>query len=261
MRFGDELAQRRREKKWTQFAVSSRLGVHQTLISQWERAIKAPGPGYAERLDRIFGLADDGIFTAHYNRILRAVNNPAWFMQWAEHVERQAVALRFWDPLLVTGLLQTPEYAYAIFRGAPGATPAWVEERVSVRLSRKVILEREKPPTVLSLIEESVLHRPVGGPDVLAGQLQYLLKVAERPNVTIQVVPQSVACTAGMVSGFGLAKLPLDPDMATLESLTGGLVSADTELLAKLHQRYDTIRADAYSQRESMAMIRDVIKL
>ncbi|MFI0422449.1 helix-turn-helix domain-containing protein [Spongiactinospora sp. 9N601] len=257
--FGKELLRQRAAKGWTQHGVGSRLGVHQSLISQWERAIKTPGPGYAERLDEIFGLTDESVFATHYHRIVRAIDDRTWTMRWAEDVERQAVTIKFWDPLLVTGLLQTRDYAYAIYRGA-GQGSKWAEERLAERLARKDILEKDKPPSVLSLIDEAVLDRPIGGPQSLRNQLEYLVEMTERPNVTIQVVPLSAACTRGLTCAFGLATLPLDPDVATVDSLVGPFVTVDFDIVSKLHIQFDTIRADAYPQSQSISLIKNAIQ-
>ncbi|WP_158578614.1 helix-turn-helix domain-containing protein [Spongiactinospora rosea] len=258
--FGKELLRQRAAKGWTQHGVGSRLGVHQSLISQWERAIKTPGPGYAERLDEIFGLTAEAVFTTHYHRIVRSVDHRTWNMRWAEDIERQAATLKFWDPLLVTGLLQIPEYAYAIYRQEPGKTSKWVEECVADRLARKAILEKEKPPNVLSLIDEAVLNRPVGGPQTLRNQLEYLLEMTERPNVTIQIVPLSAGCTPGLVCAFGLASLPFDRDVATVESFTEAYVTSDFDMVSRLHVQYDTIRADAHPQSHSISLIKEALQ-
>ncbi|MBB5132449.1 transcriptional regulator with XRE-family HTH domain [Thermocatellispora tengchongensis] len=255
-----ELVEQRRSRRWSQAALAMRLDVHQTLVSQWETGRTLPGREYVRRLDQIYGLTEDDTLVALYERVLREAESPRWFLRWAEQVEPQATTLKFWDPLLVPGILQTERYASAIFQAEPRATRAWIEERVAARMARRAILDKKRPPIILSLVEESVLHRPIGDRDVLVEQLRHLLRATERPDVNVQIVPTSAGCAAGMISGFALAQLPPYQDMATVEAAHEGLVTADADIVTRLHQRYDSIRTDAYSQRESLRIIKDAIE-
>lgn len=255
-----EMVEQRKSKGWSQAALAKRLDVHQTLISQWETGRAVPVREHVKRLDQIYGLPEEDGLLALYERTLREAGSPRWFLRWAEQVEPQAVALKFWDPLLVPGILQTERYARAIFRAEPGIDPTWVEERVAARMARRAVLDKKKPPTVLFLIEESALLRPIGGAEVLVEQLHYLLETMERPNVTVQIVPLSAGSAVGMMSGFGLAKIPPYPDTAAVQAAHEGVVTADSEIVLSLHQRHDAIRADAYSQCESARIIRDAIE-
>ncbi len=108
------------------------------------------------------------------------------------YAEAEAESVWNWEPQLVPGLLQTPEYARAVrqlwhrmFPGPPGDIDRWVE----VRLLRQQVLTRDPPLQLSVVIDESVLHRRFGGPSVMRGQLAHLVEVSELPNVVLRIYP------------------------------------------------------------------------
>jgi hypothetical protein len=153
------------------------------------------------------------------------------------------VILYSWDPLVIPGILQSADYARAVFAGT--ASAEGVEERVQARTRRIRVFDGPNPPSLLALIEEGVFHRPFGGPDTLAGQLRHLRKLADHPHITIQMLPSSAGCAAGMVSAFALARLRDGTEVVSADSLLSGQVTGDHDEVARLKQRYDTIRAYA----------------
>jgi transcriptional regulator with XRE-family HTH domain len=258
-RFGAELRAYRKDSGLSQARIGERLGCSQDLISQIELAKRCPSRGHAERLDQIFGLSEKKYFIGLYRRIAYPTGGPQWFLRWAEEIEPKAAVLRGWDPLLVPGLLQVQSYARYVFQRAPMISAAQVEERVTNRMQRKTIFDRSDPPALWVLLDEGVLHRPVGGPAVMCEQLNYLLGMAGQPNITIQIVPIAAACTPGLMSAFALAEqLPgVEPDTVYVESAAEGLVTADEAIVNQIRSRYDSIRADAFHQGASLMMIKD----
>ncbi|MFI0421776.1 helix-turn-helix transcriptional regulator [Spongiactinospora sp. 9N601] len=255
--FAAELARLRQEYGLSQVALGVRIGCHRTLISHIERGTKRPKRNVAEALDVAFGLTKKRHFTGIYERMIREMGVMGWFGRWLE-VEPQALSLRFWDPMLVPGILQTEAYARAIYQRA--VHPKEVEQRVAQRMERRNILNRDEPPRVWVMMDETILMRPVGGPRVLHEQLHFLLQAAEHPSVTIQVVPIAAGCTPGLLSAFAMARLPNDVHVATIQSAGDGLVTAEPRLLSRLTARCDSIRDDAYSQKESLALIERMMK-
>jgi transcriptional regulator with XRE-family HTH domain len=106
---------------------------------------------------------------------------PAWFQDWLIS-EREAKKLRWFEPMLVPGLLQTEAYARAIFLARFGMTADEVDENVAARLKRHEILARDQPTTLWVIVDEAVLRRPVGGPKVMREQVNHLIDVAQRPT-------------------------------------------------------------------------------
>jgi hypothetical protein len=101
-----------------------------------------------------------------------------WFQEWAD-IEAQATVLRWYEPLVVPGLLQTGDYARAILSARPDGNLADLDEQVAARLARQTILDRTGAPQLWCILDEGVLHRPIGGAKVMRSQLYRLAEVAE----------------------------------------------------------------------------------
>ncbi|MGA4990470.1 DUF5753 domain-containing protein [Nonomuraea bangladeshensis] len=121
-------------------------------------------------------------------------------------------------------------------------------------------MESPNPPAFLALIDEGVLHRPIGGPRVLAGQLCYLLELCEHPRITVQIVPVAAGCAAGMMSAFALARLRDGSEVVSADSVLAGEVTGDHAAVVRLRQRYDTIRANAQPKDVTQQAIKDAIR-
>ncbi|WP_329428979.1 helix-turn-helix domain-containing protein [Streptosporangium sp. NBC_01495] len=256
-RFGAEMRRLREAAQLSQTAVASRLGCTQTQVSRLESATRTPSRSDAERLDLLFGSNGSTHFTDLRRHIVARPSGPAWFIGWAEEVEPAALVLRSWDPLLVPGLLQTESYARHLFTHGPRATPDEVEERVQARMRRQRILDKDDPPMLLVLIDEGVLHRRVNGPEVMREQLGHLLEVAQRPNISIQVVDPE--CMAGLAGAFMIAELSNgQPETIHMDSPAQGHVTTDHDLVISIRNRYEAIRLWAYPERVSIKMVEEV---
>ncbi|MEV4105407.1 DUF5753 domain-containing protein [Nonomuraea sp. NPDC049649] len=180
------------------------------------------------------------------------------YLRWTDEIEPSARVLRSWDPLLFPGLLQTEDYARAVFRGGPaGSSDRRVEDGVSARMHRQLILDTEAPPTLWVLFDEMVLRRPIGGPQVMVTQLEHVLAVADRPYITVQVVPFDTPCTAGLLSSFIIAELSDGPTAVSVDSAGRGEVSAEHDFVTLIWDRYDKLRAEAYRPGRSLEMIEE----
>lgn len=252
--FAADLQRLRKDRGLSQVALSGYMSVHQSLISHVERGVRPPTQDFAEAADRTLGL--DGHFTHLYARIIQS---PAlgWFSRWVEEVEPRATMLWTWDPLLVPGLLQTEAYARAIF--ASISDPDRVDRQVQARVARVAIFNKPTAPSLLAVIDEGVLHRPIGGKRVLIEQLRHLLNLAQHPRITVQLVPIASACAPGMMSAFTLARLDSGAELVSADSVLSGQVTGDLAALARLKRRYDTIRADAQPRAVSQQTIEDAI--
>ncbi|MFC4584506.1 helix-turn-helix domain-containing protein [Sphaerisporangium corydalis] len=253
-RFGRELARVRKEAGLTQATLGKRLGCSSSLVAHIEVGDRTPKSDFASRCDELF---DTGGLFARLCRNLSSPMGPDWYIRWSDEIEPHARALRSWDPLLIPGLLQTEDYARAVFRGGLATSDREVEDGVSARMRRKILLDRDKPPALWVLLDAGVLHRLVGSPEVMNQQLDYLATMATRQNVRIQVVPQGVPCTAGWASGFIIAELPDAPTVVSVESAGRGEVSAEHDFVSMVWDRYDRIRADACPSGPSLDMIKE----
>jgi transcriptional regulator with XRE-family HTH domain len=217
--FADELRAHRMAHGWTQADLAAKISYSESLIAQVETCRKAPTAELARALDRVFatpGFTEDtpeapgtpGTFGRMLVR-LRNLPFPASFRSFAPH-EAEATALYTFEHSLIPGLLQTQEYARAILETHPDVTEDVVRERLTGRLSRQAVLDRDDPPppVVCALIDQSALNREIGGPAVMREQLVHLAAMSRRPNITVQVIPNTGA-HLGLLGAFTVADLSL----------------------------------------------------
>jgi transcriptional regulator with XRE-family HTH domain len=176
-------------------------------------------------------------------------------------LESDAAQIRV-NAFMVPGFFQTPGYARAAIAGtAPGLHLAEVERRMEARLARQQALfsGRVKPPMVHVLLDESVLHRQVGGPVAMREQLSRLAEIAERPNVKVQVLPFSAGTHPGMDGEFVIIDFPDadDDPFVYEEGLFGDIYTETPEEIARYRLAFDHAAADsALSPADSLSMIR-----
>jgi transcriptional regulator with XRE-family HTH domain len=267
--FVDEMRAMREARGWSQAELASHASYSESLIAMVETYQRAPTEGLAHALDRAFGtpgFSEDtvdgpgshGTFGRLWRK-LRTVSLPTAFRPFAER-EAEAVALRTFEPALVPGLLQTPEYARAVMATRPGTTEAETEADVADRIGRQWILTRDDrpPPLLWVLIDEGVLHRPVAPASVIDDQLNHLIAVSKWPNVTIQVVPYAAGGHSGLLGGFIVCDLPGSKSIAFLDDALDGRVVEDTETVSEILLRFAGLRSDALpkgASRDLMAKV------
>ena len=244
--FGQQVRRARSAAGWSLAEFGQRIGYAPGAISRIENGKRPPTELFAQMCDRAFPDRD-GWFGEFYAESRTWIATPPWFRSWVEH-EQQAATLRIWQLGVLSGLLQTQDYARAILAVNPGVTEDQVRERLAARLARQALLARDDPPAVWFLVDEAALHRRVGSPHVMAAQLAHLRGVARLPNITIQVVP-SIA-HAGLLGGFAVAE-----SAAYVETAVAGQVFEDADIIAGLLTRFDTLRNEAFRGSESLALI------
>jgi hypothetical protein len=179
------------------------------------------------------------------------------FLPWLDR-EKRATELCAYEGLIIPGLLQTREYAEAVCRGVPGVTPEQAKETVEARMQRQVIMRRDDPPYLYAILDQCVLLRPVGSEEITRSQLQHLLAMGRSRNIVIQIVPLRAMSTSGLVAGFVIARTAGDGDEAAyIDSPGGGRMVDQIEPVERLKFWFQTIRADALSRADSMALIEE----
>ena len=147
---------------------------------------------------------------------------PDWFAMYVG-LEESASLIRGYDMQFVPGLLQTEEYARAVIQvGAVSADEAEIDRRVALRLGRQKLLTREEPPRFWVVMDEAALWRPIGGRDVMRGQLMRLMAVVEEPSITLQVMPFKFGGHAAEGGAFTILRFADEEmsDIVYLEQLT-----------------------------------------
>ena len=171
--------------------LAAKVSYSASLIAMIETGRRIPSLKLAELLDVVFSMP--GTFARLENR-LRDVPFPASFRPFVPQ-EAQAAALRSYENLLVPGLFQTEAYGWAVLSTRPSTAEDAIEELAAARIQRQEVLDREEQPLMWSLIGEGALHREVGVPEVMHGQLLHLVNLSLHPNVTTQVAPYSAGRT------------------------------------------------------------------
>ena len=152
------------------------------------------------------------------------------------------------------GLAQTATYARAVLATRPNTTEEQVEEFVTARLERQVILDRDQPPLLWLVVDEAVLHRDVGGTKVMHDQCVHLAELSERPNVTVEVIPYTAGAHSGLLGAFAIAEFADTPAVAYLES-AGGQIAEDRSVVAGVVLTFDTLRSEALPRGTSRDLI------
>ncbi|WP_327342841.1 helix-turn-helix transcriptional regulator [Streptomyces europaeiscabiei] len=250
-------------KKWRERAglrqaeLGTAIGYSEETVSSVERGRRAPQAPFLDAADRVLdadgmiaGLKKD-VAEARYPKKVRDVAK----------LEAEAVELGAYETSVVSGLLQTPEYARALFSvRRPPFTEDELEQRVAARLARQEIVDGSKSLPVFSFVQdESTLRRPIGGKMVMRWQLERLLEAGASRNIDIQVLPMDREENAGLGGSFRLLRLKDGATVGTNEvQLTSRLIS-DPKEIQILEMRYGIIRAQALTPRESLAYIEKVL--
>ncbi|MGI5484025.1 helix-turn-helix domain-containing protein [Streptomyces lavendofoliae] len=173
-------------------------------------------------------------------------------------LEAQACRARTLETSVVPGLLQTAEYARAVTRAAlDGVPPATVDALVRVRVARQEVLRADPPLRLEAVLDEAVLRRRVGGPEVMRRQLRRLLEWSRLPHVRLQVVPFARGEYVGLSGSFVIFSFPniSDLDVVALDHLTSSLYLERTEDLKAYGAAFRTMQAHALSPEDTSDLI------
>ncbi|MFE9660552.1 MULTISPECIES: helix-turn-helix domain-containing protein [unclassified Streptomyces] len=234
-----------------------------------EVALKIP---YVQLLLKAYGVADDEADT--FVTLAEDANRPGWWQRFHEvlpgwfsmHVslEGSASLIRTYEPHFVPGLLQTEDYARAVLRsGAVGQTrPEDIEGHVALRMQRQDLLTREDAPRLWVVMDETVLRRPAGGPEVMRDQIDKLLDRTALPNVTLQIAQFESGPHPGTYGPFVLFRftVPELPDMVYSEYLTGAVYLDARPEVARHLEVMDRMAAQAATAHRTKEILRDLRK-
>lgn len=224
-----------------------------SLIGQIETTKKVPTRDFSERVDAALGT--DGLFSRLMGLVLRS-QLPTWFQPYAE-MEAKAAYISTYQAQLVYGLLQTEGYARAVL--ATGM-PDDLDSLLAARMERQRILERERPPLAWAVLDEAVLHRPIGGHEVMREQLVRLLDFTANRWMRIQVLPFSAGEHSSLAGSFTAMRFDDDPDVVYTEDLISGHMTASPDTVREGSLRYAHLQAAALSVEDSAALIARVME-
>ncbi|MFJ6900922.1 helix-turn-helix domain-containing protein [Streptomyces hokutonensis] len=272
-KLGAELRTLRAEAGLTSGEAARLVGWHQSKVSRIETGASGVKPpdvrllldayqvGDAQLRDMLLVLAgsDDGGGRHHWWHAYRGVLPPAYrdFIS----LESQASTIRTLETSVVPGLLQTPEYARAVTRAAVGGLdndgPERLDALVQVRLARQDILRADPPLELSVVLDEAVVRREVGGPGVMARQLERLTEAAQLPQVRLQILPFAAGAHIGITGPFVIFSFPStsDLDVVVLDHLTSSLYLERKEDLEAYSEAFNTLQFHALSPEDSLDYI------
>ncbi|MFG3347886.1 Scr1 family TA system antitoxin-like transcriptional regulator [Streptomyces sp. NPDC048018] len=255
--FGELLRHYRESAGLTQEALARLIPCDRSMVARVEAAKRVPQEAFAKACDDVLGTG--GVLPRLWQRIdwYPEVEHPDWFERRAR-MDAEAATLREYQTQVVPGLLQTPEYAQAIFSRVTDGDE--LDERVRARLSRQQRFLAKNGPLYVVVLDESCLRNVVGGAEVMRGQCAHLLEVGRYPNIRIQVAPAGPTELVRPKTSLSLITLPDGADWLYTESLNSGHFYGDPSVLARYGQTYDVLRADALSAQASAALIGEAMK-
>ncbi|MFL6054216.1 MAG: Scr1 family TA system antitoxin-like transcriptional regulator [Actinoallomurus sp.] len=234
------------------------LGYTPQLIGQLEAGKNVPSKKFAEDTDTYF--TTNGLFVRLWKLINDTRHLAALPPGFSDYVARESEAsmMYVFEPSMVKGLFQTPEYAYEVLKA--GRTAEEVDQLVAKRMERQEILRRLRPPRIVAVLDEAVIRRMVGGAQVMQGQIGHLIEVAGQPHVTMQIVPSSTGAYPGLMGAFTILGFDDGPDLVYTEGHVGGQLIADWATVREYTLRYDLIRGAAISADDSLKLLYEVLE-
>lgn len=245
--FASELRRARQAAHLSQDQLGRTVNYSGSYVAQIETGRKPPKPDFAKRTDDALGTG--GLLKRILDDLLLKDPTPEWLKPWLL-IEQAATALRAFNPLVVYGLLQTEDYARELLRSEDEEL---TESRVAARMERQQLLHRDKPPSVVALLDEAVLRRKVGTPDIMYRQLIHLTTVCAK----VQVVPLDAATLRGLDGAFEVADYE-GRGVAYFDTPDHGVVIDSPDLNSRLKERWELLRAEALPHRQSRDLILEV---
>ena len=222
----------------TELGISREAAGEAIRASEWKiHRLENGQVGFKERdiidLLRLYQVTDPTEI-AEFVALAREANSPGWWQHYGDvlpswfrtyvDLESAATLIRTYEGQFVPGLLQTDDYIRAVVQGAHlDHTAEDVGRRVRLRMARQTVLTREQPPRLWAVIDEAALRRPVGGREVMRGQLERLVDATKLANVTLQILPFGSGAHPAMAGSFSILRFGDQelPDVVYLEHLTG----------------------------------------
>jgi transcriptional regulator with XRE-family HTH domain len=271
-RLAAELRRLRADAGLTREEVSSRTGINEATLYRLEVAKARPQARTLIALLDLYGVTEPNQRT-QLQALAKQSDERSWLQSFPPELpeayatyiafEGEASTLLNYECLYVPGLLQTEAYARAaLSRGMPTATKDEIARQLEARMSRQAVLTREPPLRLWAIVDEAALHRPVGGTNVMADQLQRLTESADLPQVTLQALPYAVGGHPGMPGSFAILQFADDGagDVVYIETQASTLFLESSLDLARFTGIFEHLRALALPPDESVELIRGVIR-
>ncbi|MGW7091475.1 helix-turn-helix domain-containing protein [Streptomyces sp. NPDC054874] len=255
--YGKWLKDQRESAGLTQQQLSDLALMTRSHISHIEAGRRVPSEEDARRLDMV--LKTGGVLTSFRpgsgDKVL------ADYFGAARHLEQQATAIREFALSFLPGILQTEAYARAVLGMAfPPLSAEECDKAVVARLERAQILKSPTSPVVWALLDEAALRRPIGGPAVMAEQLEHIIDLVESRRIRVHVIPMALGFHSLLESMLTLMWFDDQPPVAYSEGVQMGKLHDSPSVVEALQSRYALALSDALSRDESLEVLKATAK-
>jgi transcriptional regulator with XRE-family HTH domain len=267
-RLSAELRRMREQSGMTAAQAAERAGWPQSKVTKIELGERKNVTSQdLSTLFEVYGVGDRQVREA-LEGLARDAKERGWcsrykgvFTDLLPDFETEASSIRAYESQVVPGLLQLPEYIEAVFEGGQVHEPEIIKQAVAARLRRQEILHRFDPPELWAVLDEATLRRAVGGPEVMRKQLQHLIHLAARHNITIQVAPFAAGAHSALLGSFVILDFagPLDPSLAYDETYAASLMLESPAELVKYRAIFGHLQGSALSAADSVSLMESVM--
>lgn len=283
--FIHELVAQRKARGWSGRRLAAEAHVAPSTVANVEAGIRLPNEDFGRAMDK--PLDTHGLFERLAILVQRHATT-GWVAEWLA-IERAALRMSVFQPQVIPGLLQTPDYARAMLTGTRGRN---VAAGIAGRLIRQEILvdDIDAHPYCGWIVDEQALRRPVGGPQVMRAQLEHILRMTDHPRRIFQVIGAETAAHAGLSGASSIFDVPeevapeLDPTteedavestalppllmssgprlrrVVYIDGSLEGRITHDTRHVLAAERNYDLLLSVALSPDESAQRISDILK-
>jgi len=272
-RLGSELRRLREAQSIKLEEVAERLGLAPSTLSRIETGKAPTRSAYLNSMLDLYGV-DDPSQKQLLVEMAREGHRKGWWQVWEDvlptgfgiyvGLEAEAASLRVYEAQVVHGLLQTEEYARAVMTTVRRRhSPAEIERLVKLRMQRQEALAKAEPLELWIILDEAVIRRSMGPPDLMRRQLDHMCEVSLMPNVTLQILEFSSGLHPALNGPFVIIEFPerFDPDVVYSEGVAGQsyIEERDREVRARV-EAFDLLRATALPPSDSAELIREASK-
>jgi transcriptional regulator with XRE-family HTH domain len=259
--FTAKLRRLREQAGMTLDDVAKRTNFSVSTISAYETGRRIASPEFAKLADDLFGTGDE---LAELQKLVENVSLLPWFRERAE-VERKAADIREYESYQIPGLLQTEDYARAVMSvGRPKQSPEEIERAVALRMTRQEILDlrddlpadQMQTPRYWAVIDESALQRTVGNSDIMRIQREHLAEIAERPYITIQIIPNAKGPTSAYGRAFTVMVSHNNSSVVYLEDPNSAHYVRDRDDASRYTLIFDHLRASALDDTQTLQLLK-----
>ncbi|MFE2941796.1 helix-turn-helix domain-containing protein [Streptomyces sp. NPDC059255] len=223
-------------------------------VASVEQGRRMPDRDFVERAEEALG--NTGALRKAAPHLSRQAGLASWFRQWAR-LEAQAMTLWTYECRVVPGLLQTERYTRAVTESVPPVKDEeQVTKQVTARLERQQLFERKPPIAFSFIIEQALVERGTGGPDVTRELLDSLLERSSRFNIELQIMPRHQPDHAGFDGPLMLLESPDNKWFGYAEGQRGGMLISDLKEVSIMLQRYAKLRSQALTSEDSRSLLK-----